>query len=90
MVRGKGYRKRPYEKIEQWMNNEISFPFVPRNLRPDTKAKLTESRILLVGFSGKVYYALGVIDVSVSIGKQDRIRTVVMDFAVVNVIPLTT
>ncbi|GKE48199.1 hypothetical protein Tco_1479457 [Tanacetum coccineum] len=30
MVGGRGYRKRPYEKIEQWMDNEISFPSVPR------------------------------------------------------------
>nr|GEU57471.1 reverse transcriptase domain-containing protein [Tanacetum cinerariifolium] len=30
MVRGKGYMKRPYEKIEKWMDNEISFPSVPR------------------------------------------------------------
>ncbi|GJS04251.1 hypothetical protein Tco_0320759 [Tanacetum coccineum] len=31
MIRGKGYRKRPYDKLEQWMDNEISFPSVPRS-----------------------------------------------------------
>ncbi|GJY19963.1 hypothetical protein Tco_0392529 [Tanacetum coccineum] len=30
MVRGKGHMKRTYERIEQWMNNKISFPSVPR------------------------------------------------------------
>ncbi|GKC10407.1 hypothetical protein Tco_1007189 [Tanacetum coccineum] len=30
MVRGKGHRKRLYEKIEQWIDNEISFPSIPR------------------------------------------------------------
>ncbi|GJX22674.1 hypothetical protein Tco_0227119, partial [Tanacetum coccineum] len=111
-----GYRKRPYEKIEQWMDNEI-VPFrtkvsisqlshsprgiyrgLPgphdicpsiyvdggssskvmyehcfRNLGPDTKAKLRESRIPLVGFLGEVKYPLGVIDLSVTMGEQDRI-----------------
>nr|GEX95801.1 hypothetical protein [Tanacetum cinerariifolium] len=84
MVKGIGHKKRPYEKIIQWMDNEILFPSVPgyrlldspivleayiegfqvrrinldeesssevmykhcfRNLGPDTKAKLRESRI---------------------------------------------
>nr|GEZ62749.1 reverse transcriptase domain-containing protein [Tanacetum cinerariifolium]GFB02353.1 reverse transcriptase domain-containing protein [Tanacetum cinerariifolium] len=89
MIRGMRYRKRSYEKIEQWMHNEISFPSVPRcqlvdspivlevyiegfqvrriyvdggsssevmyehcfrNLGPDIRAKLRESRVPLVGF----------------------------------------
>ncbi|GKD54262.1 hypothetical protein Tco_1287649 [Tanacetum coccineum] len=29
MIRGKTNQKRPYEQAEQWINNEISFPFVP-------------------------------------------------------------
>nr|GEW12177.1 hypothetical protein [Tanacetum cinerariifolium] len=28
MVRGKTNRKRPYEQVEQWMNNNISFPSI--------------------------------------------------------------
>ncbi|GJR41167.1 RNA-directed DNA polymerase, eukaryota [Tanacetum coccineum] len=31
------------------MDNEISFPYVPRNLGPDTRAKLRESRVPLGG-----------------------------------------
>nr|GEY16140.1 reverse transcriptase domain-containing protein [Tanacetum cinerariifolium] len=122
MVRGKGYMKRPYEKIEQWMDNEISFPSVPRrrlvdspiileacikgfqvrriyvdgdsssevmyehcfrNLGPDTRAKLMESIVPLVGFSGKVNYPLGIIDLSVTMGELDRVRAVTMEFVVV-------
>ncbi|GJX47677.1 hypothetical protein Tco_0272867 [Tanacetum coccineum] len=30
MVRSQGYRKRPYERIEHWMDNRIAFPLVPR------------------------------------------------------------
>ncbi|GKC29134.1 hypothetical protein Tco_1036428 [Tanacetum coccineum] len=30
MVRSQGYRKRPYERVEHWMDNAIAFPSVPR------------------------------------------------------------
>ncbi|GJU05758.1 reverse transcriptase domain-containing protein [Tanacetum coccineum] len=30
MVRSQGYRKRPYERAEHWMDNAITFPSVPR------------------------------------------------------------
>ncbi|GKB84380.1 hypothetical protein Tco_0956652 [Tanacetum coccineum] len=30
MVRSQGYQKRPYEKVEHWMDNAIAFPLVPR------------------------------------------------------------
>nr|GEU65014.1 reverse transcriptase domain-containing protein [Tanacetum cinerariifolium] len=30
MVRSQGYRKRPYEMVEHWMDNAITFPPVPR------------------------------------------------------------
>ncbi|GJX97648.1 hypothetical protein Tco_0353446 [Tanacetum coccineum] len=30
MVRSQGYRKKPYERIEHWMDNAIAFPLVPR------------------------------------------------------------
>ncbi|GJR52101.1 hypothetical protein Tco_1402622 [Tanacetum coccineum] len=30
MVRSQGYRKRPYERVEHWMDNALTFPPVPR------------------------------------------------------------
>ncbi|GJU96226.1 hypothetical protein Tco_1320982 [Tanacetum coccineum] len=30
MVRSQGYQKRPYERIDHWMDNAIAFPSVPR------------------------------------------------------------
>ncbi|GJY24758.1 reverse transcriptase domain-containing protein [Tanacetum coccineum] len=30
MVRSQGYRKRPYERVDHWMDNAITFPLVPR------------------------------------------------------------
>ncbi|GJX41632.1 hypothetical protein Tco_0256622 [Tanacetum coccineum] len=29
IVRSQGYRKRPYERVEHWMDNAITFPSVP-------------------------------------------------------------
>ncbi|GKE15008.1 hypothetical protein Tco_1422585 [Tanacetum coccineum] len=126
MVRGKGHRKRTYEKdIRKYGTidgNEISFPFVRRfrlmesqiilkayikgfqvqriyvdggssskvmyehcfrNLGPNTRANLMESRIPLVGFLGEVNYPLRVIDLSETMGEQNKIQTVMMEFVVV-------
>nr|GEW61225.1 reverse transcriptase domain-containing protein [Tanacetum cinerariifolium] len=122
MVRGKGRRQRMYERMEQWMDNEISFLCVPRcrlvdssiileahikgyrirriyvdggsssevmyehcfrNLGPDIKAKLRESRVPLVGLSGEVNYLLGVIDLSVTMGEHDRVWMAMMEFSIV-------
>ncbi|GJS07587.1 reverse transcriptase domain-containing protein [Tanacetum coccineum] len=30
MVRSQGYRKKPYERVEHWMDNAIAFPSVPQ------------------------------------------------------------
>ncbi|GKB05147.1 reverse transcriptase domain-containing protein [Tanacetum coccineum] len=30
MMRSQGYRKRPYERVEHWIDNAITFPSVPR------------------------------------------------------------
>ncbi|GJV41772.1 hypothetical protein Tco_1420212 [Tanacetum coccineum] len=61
-----------------------------RNLGPDTRAKLRESRVPLVGFSGEVNYPLGIINLSVTMGELDRVRTVIMEFAVVKCHPPIT
>ncbi|GJW23967.1 reverse transcriptase domain-containing protein, partial [Tanacetum coccineum] len=123
MMRSQGYRKRPYERVEHWMDNAITFPSVPRyqlmncpvvveamiegfrvrrihvdggsssevmyercfrNLSYQTRSRLRESRIPLVGFSGEVSYPMGVIDLEVTMGECGRTRTVIMEFAVVN------
>ncbi|GJW73825.1 reverse transcriptase domain-containing protein [Tanacetum coccineum] len=122
MVRSQGYRKRPYERVEHWMDNAITFPSVHRyllmncpvvveamiegfrvrrihvdggsslevmyehcfrNLSYQTRSRLRESRIPLVGFSGEVSYPMGVIDLEVTMGECERTRTVIMEFAVV-------
>ncbi|GKC21865.1 hypothetical protein Tco_1024015 [Tanacetum coccineum] len=69
--------------VDGGSSSEVMYEHFFRNLGPDTKAKLRESRVLLVGFSGEVNYLLGMIDLSVTIGEQDRIRTVMIEFMAV-------
>ncbi|GJZ85541.1 hypothetical protein Tco_0650880 [Tanacetum coccineum] len=83
MVKGDTSKKRPREQSEQWTSNEISFPSMQRNLRAKTKANLNESRTPLVGFFGEVSYPIGTINLSVTMRKPRRLRTVPMEFAVV-------
>nr|GEU31624.1 hypothetical protein [Tanacetum cinerariifolium] len=78
---GKNKSKRSYEQTKQWMDNEISFPSVPGCQLVDspiihealiegteTKARLRESRTLLVGLSKEVNYPMGVINFIVTMG----------------------
>ncbi|GJT70334.1 hypothetical protein Tco_1029620 [Tanacetum coccineum] len=69
MVKSQGHRKRPYERVEHWMDNAIALPRIHvdvgsssevmyehcfRNLSYRKRSRLRESRIPLVGFSGEV------------------------------------
>ncbi|GJZ50781.1 hypothetical protein Tco_0605296 [Tanacetum coccineum] len=53
------------------------------NLSYQTRSRLKESRVPLVGFSGEVSYPLGVIDLEFTMGECEKTRTVIMEFAVV-------
>ncbi|GJZ61554.1 reverse transcriptase domain-containing protein, partial [Tanacetum coccineum] len=91
MVRSQGYRKRPYERVEHWMDNAIALPSVPRYQLMNCPVVVEvmiegfrrESRIPLVGFSGEVSYPMRVIDLEVTIGECGKTRTLIMEFAVV-------
>ncbi|GKF87526.1 hypothetical protein Tco_0258403 [Tanacetum coccineum] len=48
-----------------------------------TRSRLRESRIPLVGFSGEVSYPMRVIDLEVTMGECGKTRTVIMEFTVV-------
>ncbi|GJW89258.1 hypothetical protein Tco_0164598 [Tanacetum coccineum] len=88
MVRSQGYRKRPYERVEHWMDNAIAFSSMPRYQLMDCPVVVDA---LIEGFrvqriyvdGGEVNYPLGVIDLEVTMGECGRTRTVIMEFAVV-------
>ncbi|GKD42110.1 hypothetical protein Tco_1266755 [Tanacetum coccineum] len=69
--------------IDGRSSSKVMYEHCFRNLGPDTRANLMESKIPLVGFFGKVNYPLGMIDLSVTMGEQNNIQTVMMEFAVV-------
>ncbi|GJS03229.1 hypothetical protein Tco_0319737 [Tanacetum coccineum] len=62
---------------------EVMYEHCFRSLSYRTRSRLRESRIPLVGFSGKVSYLMGVIDLEVTMGECGKTRMVIMEFAVV-------
>ncbi|GKD25685.1 hypothetical protein Tco_1231899 [Tanacetum coccineum] len=94
MMRSQGYRKRPYERVEHWMDNAIAFPSVPRYQLMDCPividAMIEGFRVRRIyvdsGSSSEIIevnYPLGVIDLEVTMGEYGRTRTVIMEFTVV-------
>ncbi|GKB33269.1 hypothetical protein Tco_0872670 [Tanacetum coccineum] len=53
------------------------------NHEAETRAKLKESRTLLVGFSSLVSYPIGTINLNVTMGEPERLRTITMEFIVI-------
>ncbi|GJU67088.1 hypothetical protein Tco_1253347 [Tanacetum coccineum] len=64
-------------------SSEVMYDHCFRNLRAETRAKLKESRTPLVGFSGKVNYPKGTINLNVTMGESEKLQAIPMEFAVV-------
>ncbi|GJS86691.1 hypothetical protein Tco_0769327 [Tanacetum coccineum] len=62
---------------------EVMYEHCFRNLRAETRAKLKKSKTPLVGFSREVSYPTGTINLNVTMGEPERLRTIPMEFAVV-------
>lgn len=56
MVRSYGYQKRPYKRLEYWMDNEIVFLYVPRYRLVDSP---TVVEALIEGFRVQIIYVDG-------------------------------
>ncbi|GKB75586.1 reverse transcriptase domain-containing protein [Tanacetum coccineum] len=91
MVRSQGYRKRPYERVEHWMDNVIAFPSLPRYQLMDC---LVVVDAMLEGFRVRRIYvdggsSLKIMRSQLSFGSHrfgshyGRTQTVIMEFAVV-------
>ncbi|GJQ90012.1 hypothetical protein Tco_0001151 [Tanacetum coccineum] len=94
MVRSQGYRKRPYERVEHWMDNVIAFSSVPRYQLMDcpmvVDALIEGFRVRRIHVDGgssseviELNYPLGVIDLEVTMGEYGKIQIVIIEFAVV-------
>ncbi|GKA81463.1 hypothetical protein Tco_0788155, partial [Tanacetum coccineum] len=69
--------------VNEGSSSEVMYDRCFRNLRAETRAKLKESRTPLVGFSGKVNYPMGTINLNVTMGESERLQAIPMEFAVV-------
>ncbi|GJS52503.1 reverse transcriptase domain-containing protein [Tanacetum coccineum] len=90
MVRSQGYRKRPYERVEHWMDNAITFLLVPQYLLMNcplvVEAMIEFFRVRRLHVDGgEVSYPMGVIFLEVTMGECKRTRTVIMEFTVVKI-----
>ncbi|GKF28458.1 hypothetical protein Tco_0094800 [Tanacetum coccineum] len=54
-----------------------------RNLGVNIRSRLRRCRIPMIGFSGETYHRLGVIDLRVTLGKEGRSKTMLMEFAII-------
>ncbi|GJS82931.1 reverse transcriptase domain-containing protein [Tanacetum coccineum] len=89
-----GNRKRPQEMEGPRLIEEIAFSVIPHNsLTYDPiilegtiesfRSRLKKSNASLVGFSGKIYHPLGLIDLKVTMGEPTKNKTVLLEFAIV-------
>ncbi|GJR50210.1 reverse transcriptase domain-containing protein [Tanacetum coccineum] len=88
LMRSQGYRKRPYERVEHWIDNAITFSSVPRyqlvNYPVVVEAMIEGFRVRRIHVDGgKVSYPMGVIDLEVTMEECGKTQTVIMEFAVV-------
>ncbi|GJT50709.1 hypothetical protein Tco_0976866 [Tanacetum coccineum] len=77
-----GFRVRRIH-VDGGSSSEVMYKHCFINLSYQTRSRLKESRVPLVGFSGEVSYPLGVIDLEVTMGECGKTRTIIMEFAVV-------
>nr|GEU56253.1 hypothetical protein [Tanacetum cinerariifolium] len=82
-IRKKSPRKKNFGANHEGSSSEVMYKHCFRNLIAETMAKLKESRTPLVGFSGKVSYPMGTINLKVTMGESERLQTIPMEFVVV-------
>ncbi|GKD90741.1 hypothetical protein Tco_1366248 [Tanacetum coccineum] len=64
-------------------SSEIMYEHCFRNLDVNIQSRLRRCRIPMIGFSGETYHPLGVIDLRVTLGKEGRSKTVLIEFAII-------
>ncbi|GJZ17088.1 reverse transcriptase domain-containing protein [Tanacetum coccineum] len=69
--------------VDGGSSSKVMYEHCFRNLRSETRATLKESRTPLVGFSGEVSYPMGTINLNVTMGESERLRTIPVEFAVI-------
>ncbi|GKA07657.1 reverse transcriptase domain-containing protein, partial [Tanacetum coccineum] len=68
--------------VDDGSSSEIMYEHCFKNLNVNIQSRLRRCRTPMIGFSGETYHPLGVIDLRVTMGKEGRSKTVLMEFAI--------
>ncbi|GJY99850.1 hypothetical protein Tco_0517280 [Tanacetum coccineum] len=63
--------------------SEIMYEHYFRNLNVNIRSRLRRCRTPMIGFLGETYHPLRVIDLRVTMGKEGRSKTMLMEFAII-------
>ncbi|GJV74224.1 reverse transcriptase domain-containing protein [Tanacetum coccineum] len=69
--------------VDRGSSSEIMYEHYFRNLGVNIRSRLRRCKISMIDFSGETYHPLGVIDLRVTLGKDGRNKTVLMEFAII-------
>ncbi|GJZ51820.1 reverse transcriptase domain-containing protein [Tanacetum coccineum] len=69
--------------VDGGSSSEIMYEHCFRNLGVNIRSRLRRCRFPMIGFSGETYHPLGVIGLRVTLGKEGRSKTVLMEFAII-------
>ncbi|GKE09107.1 reverse transcriptase domain-containing protein [Tanacetum coccineum] len=69
--------------VDGGSSSEIMYEHYFRNLDVNIRSKLRRCKAPMTGFSWETYHPLGVIDLRVTIGREGRTKTMIMEFAIV-------
>ncbi|GJR05112.1 hypothetical protein Tco_0528096 [Tanacetum coccineum] len=69
--------------VDGGSSSEIMYEHCFRNLDVNIRSRLRRCKAPMIGFSGETYHLLGLISLQVTMGKEGRSKTVLMEFAII-------
>ncbi|GJY38113.1 hypothetical protein Tco_0424477, partial [Tanacetum coccineum] len=69
--------------VDGGSSSEIMYEHCFRNLDVNIRSKLRRGKAPMIGFLGETYNPLGVTDLRVTMGREGRSKTVLMEFAII-------
>ncbi|GJR43152.1 reverse transcriptase domain-containing protein [Tanacetum coccineum] len=69
--------------VDGGSSSEIMYEHCFRNLDVNIRSRLRRCKAPMIGFSGETYHPLGLISLRVTMGKEGRSKTVLMEFAII-------
>ncbi|GKE83579.1 reverse transcriptase domain-containing protein [Tanacetum coccineum] len=69
--------------VDSGSSSEIMYEHCFRNLDINIRSRLIRCKAPMIGFLGEMYHPLGLISIRVTMGKEGRSKTVLMEFAII-------